>query len=330
MKYTQLTERERYQLEALMQTCSTQKMIAEALGRNKSTISRELKRNKNPSCCYFSEFAIEKAAERRKRVIPTRFTEKAKNIIKKNLKIGWSPEQISARLKRDHKIKISYELIYKYIDMDRKDGGSLYKYLPHRGKKYKKRNIKTRKVWKSAVKRKLISERPAKVAKKKEIGHWEGDTVVGKDHRGGLGTFVEIKSMYVIIRKVLDKSAEEMKNAILKSFNGCSDIIKTLTVDNGTEFALHDKISEGLGTGVYFATPYSPWERGLNENTNGLIRRFFPKGTDFTRVSEREIIRIQDLLNNRPRKRLNFMTPKEVFIKEIMKIEKYKILERAC
>jgi len=330
MKYTQLTERERYQLEALMQTCSTQKMIAEALGRNKSTISRELKRNKNPGCCYFSEFAIEKAAERRKRVIPSRFTDKAKNIIKENLKIGWSPEQISARLKRDHKIKISYELIYKYIDKDRKNGGSLYKYLPLRGKKYKKRNIKTRKVWKSAVKRKLISERPAKVAKKKEIGHWEGDTVVGKNHLGGLGTFVEMKSMYVVIRKVMDKSAEEMKNAILKSFTGCSDIIKTLTVDNGTEFALHDKISEGLGTGVYFATPYSPWERGLNENTNGLIRRFFPKGTDFTRVSEREIIRIQDLLNNRPRKRLNFMTPKEVFIKEIMKIEKYKILARAC
>jgi len=270
------------------------------------------------------------AAERRKRVIPSRFTEKAKNLIKEKLKMGWSPEQISARLKRDHKIKISYELIYQYIDKDRKNGGNLYNYLPHRGKKYKKRNIKTRKVWKSAVKRKPISERPAKVAKKKEIGHWEGDTIVGKDHRGGLGTFVEMKSMYTVIRKVRDKSSEEMKNAILKSFNGCSDIMKTLTVDNGTEFALHDKISEGLGTGVYFATPNSPWERGLNENTNGLIRRIFPKGTDFTRVSEREIIRVQYLLNNRPRKRLNFMTPKEVFIKEIMKIEKYKILVRAC
>jgi len=257
--------------------------------------------------------AIKKAAERRKRVIPSRFTEKAKNIIKENLKIGWSPEQISARLKRDHKIKISYELIYQYIDRDRKNGGSLYKYLPHRGKKYKKRNIKTRKVWKSAVKRKLISERPAKVAKKKEIGHWEGDTVVGKDHRGGLGTFVEMKSMYVVIRKVMDKSAEEMKNAILKSFNGCSDIIKTLTVDNGTEFALHDKISEGLGTGVYFATPYSPWERGLNENTNGLLRQYFPKSLDFNTITPRELAYVVRKLNQRERKRLKFLSPETVF-----------------
>ena len=139
-----------------------------------------------------------------------------------------------------------------------------------------------------------------------------------------------MKSKFTLMRKVRDKSAEEMKSAILKSFVACPEIIKTLTVDNGNEFALHHKINEELGTDVYFANPYSPWERGLNENTNGLIRRFFPKGTDFTRVSEYELIRVQNLLNERPRKILGFKTPKEVFLKELLKKEKYQILVKVC
>jgi IS30 family transposase len=245
--------------------------------------------------------------------------------------LGWSPEQISGRLKIQYNIKISYELIYQYIDRDRKAGGSLYKYLPHRGKKYKKRNIKTRKrVWKTAAKRKPKSKRPPEATERKEIGHWEGDTIEGKRHQSGLGTFVDRKSTFTIIRKVRNKSAEEMKNVILKSFNACPDVIKTLTVDNGGEFALHDKISISLGMGVYFAPPYSPWERGLNENVNGLIRRFFPKGTDFKLVPEWEVTKVQNLLNERPRKNLGFKTPKEVFISELMKQEKYQKLVKVC
>ena len=198
--------------------------------------------------------------------------------------------------------------------------------LPHRGKKYKKCNIKTRnKTWKKAAVRKAISERPSIAAEKIEIGHWEGDTVESKRHRGGIATLVDIKTKYTIIRKVRDKSSEKMKDAILESFIGCPELIKTLTVDNGSEFALHDKISQELNTEVYFANPYLQ-ERGLNENTNGLVRRFYPKGTDFSMISARELVKVQNLLNERPRKTLGFKTPKELFTKEILKKEEFRIL----
>ena len=167
--------------------------------------------------------------------------------------------------------------------------------------------------------RKPLSERPSIAAEKVEIGHWEGDTVESKSHRGGIATLVDIKTKYTVIRKVRDKSSEKMKDAILESFIGCPELIKTLTVDNGSEFALHDKISKELNAKVYFANPYSPWERGLNENTNGLIRRFYPKGTDFSMISERELVKVQNLLNDRPRRTLGLKTPKELFIKKILK-----------
>ena len=150
-----------------------------------------------------------------------------------------------------------------------------------------KRNIKVKpKVWKKRAKRISISERPEKDILKEDIGNWEGDTIEGKGHRSGLGTFVDMKSKYVIIRKLRDKSSIEMKNALVGSFLKCPDLINTLTVDNGGEFALHDEMSAELKTKVYFSSPYSPWERGLNENTNGLIRRFYPKGTDFNKIPE--------------------------------------------
>ena len=180
------------------------------------------------------------------------------------------------------------------------------------------------------MKRRPISERPHKTLLKKEIGHWEGDTVESKGHRGGIGTFVDMKSKLVIIRKVRDKSSEEMKDVILKTFSLCPELLKTLTLDNGNEFALHDRISHETGALVYFADPYSPWERGLNENTNGLIRRFYPKGTDFNRVPDYELAKIQNLLNCRPRKILGFRSPMEVFAEEVLKQEKFKAMQNVC
>lgn len=323
-KYTQLTDKERYHLELLMQGCATQKMIAEELGRDKSTISRELKRNRL-GASYSSDTAIKKTKERRKRVIPTKFTEIVKDKIEEYLKSHWSPEQISGRLKKDKIASISHELIYQYIDKDRKAGGVLYTYLPHRGKKYKKRNIKARRMnWKTVKPRKSISERPAKVSHKKEAFHWEGDTVEGKGHVGGVATLVDMKTKFLLIRKVRDKSSVEMKDVIINSFINCPELMKSLTVDNGSEFAFHDVISKDLNADVYFANPYSPWERGLNENTNGLIRRFYPKGTDFTKITERDLLKTQYMLNDRPRKCLGYKTPKEVFIKEVFKNHNYK------
>ena len=327
VKYTQLTLKERYNIEFLIQEGFSNKNIALRLCRDKSTIGREIRRNSTVRKNYLADLATKLARNRSKYETASKFTPLSKDIIKEKLGLKWTPEQISAYLKSEHDIFISHELIYQYISSDRKSGGCLYMLLPHRGKKYKKRNIKTRKkIWKKAIVRKPITERPSIAAEKVEIGHWEGDTVESKRHRGGIATFVDIKTKYTVIRKVKDKSSEKMKDAILGSFIGCPELIKTLTVDNGNEFALHDKISKELDTEVYFAHPYSPWERGLNENTNGLIRRFYPKGTDFSMISERELEKVQNLLNDRPRKTLGFKTPKEVFTKEILEKEEFRIL----
>jgi IS30 family transposase len=331
MKYTQLTMKERYYIELLIQEGHSQKMISEFTGRHKSTINREIKRNKGSNGLYVADEAINLARKRRERTIDVKLTPEHEDFIRDKLELSWSPEQIAGYIKRTKElVSISHELIYQHIDRDRKEGGSLYKYLPHRGDKYKKRNIKTRRVWKTAVKRKLISERPHKVLLKKEIGHWEGDTVESKGHRGGIGTFVDMKSRFVIIRKLRDKSSEEMKNVLLNTFSNCPELIKTLTVDNGNEFALHNKISHEIGVGVYFANPYSPWERGLNENTNGLIRRFYPKGTDFNRIPDYELVKTQNQLNERPRKVLGFRSPMEVFTEELLKKEKFRAMLNVC
>jgi IS30 family transposase len=321
--YIQLTDKERYSIDLLLQENYPQKCIAERLGRSDSTISREIKRNKVEGK-YIPETAIELTKSRRLREHKSKFTGRAKNIITEKLEIGHSPKQIAVELKKEN-IFISHELIYQYIDKNRKTGGMLYKLMPRRGSKYKKRNIKnSRRVWKEAVKRNFISERPEVVSAKLEIGHWEGDTVESKGHKGGIGTFVDIKSKFVIIRKVNNKSSLEMKKAIINAFSRTPQIIKTLTVDNGTEFALHNEICQELKTEIYFTNPYSPWERGLNENTNGLIRRFYPKGTDFSVITDEEILRVQNLLNERPRETLGFKTPKEVLTSELLIKKEYQ------
>jgi IS30 family transposase len=318
-KYTQLTIRERYTIEDLIQEGKPQNYIAEKLGRNKGTISRELKRNINKGGKYCAENAEIIKNEKCKRERFHNFTGLVESVIEEKLAIHWSPEQISANLKNKYNIHVSYELIYQYLAFNREQGGTLYKLLPHRGKKYKKRNIKTRKrVWKEAKKRRSIDDRPSIVTEKSKIGHWEGDTVESKGHQGGIGTFVDIKSKFLIMRKVKDKSSQAMKNAVMNGFKNYPKIVKTFTFDNGTEFALHDQIEEDLGVKVYFTHPYSPWERGLNENTNGLIRKFYPKGTDFSEVKDAELLHVQNLINERPRKSLNYKTPKEVLCKELL------------
>ena len=329
-KYSQLTIRERYIIEDLIQEGKTQNYIADKLGRNKSTISRELARNKDKNGIYCAESAEDLAQNRCQRKRFQQFTESVISIIEDKLIDHWTPEQISAYLKDQENVYISHELIYQYLAFDREQGGQLHKLLPHRGKKYKKRNLKTqRRVWKEAKPRKSIDDRPSVVSEKTEIGHWEGDTVESKGHQGGIGTFVDIKTKYLVMRKVKDKSSLEMKNSLIDAFGYYPDIIKTMTLDNGTEFALHDQIEQELKTQVYFAHPYSPWERGLNENTNGLIRKFYPKGTDFSEVSDEDILRVQNLINERPRKSLNYQTPKEVLCKDLLSKHSYSSILKA-
>ncbi|MCK5536087.1 MAG: IS30 family transposase [Bacteroidales bacterium] len=309
-------------IEDLIQEGKTQNYMAEKVGCDKSTISRELARNRDKNGIYCAESAKDLAQNRCQRERFKNFTESVIEIIRDKLVDHWAPEQISVHLKEEENVHISYELIYQYLEFDREQGGDMCKLLPHRGKKYKKRNTKGDKKkksgWKTAKKRKSIEDRPSIVAEKTEIGHWEGDTVESKNHQGGIGTFVDITSKFLIMRRVKNKSSMEMKNAIVGAFEHYPDILKTMTLDNGTEFALHDQIEKELNTKIYFAHPYSPGERGLNENTNGLIRKFYPKGTDFSEYTDDDLLQVQNKINNRPRKSLNYKTPKEVLYKELL------------
>ncbi len=294
--------------------------IAWMVGRSKSTVSRELSRN-SIGKVYEPNLAEGLYDSRRHRgESQGKFTEFTKAHIKDKLDEGYSPEQISFSLSKNSIASVSHEAIYQYIAEDRASGGVLYLDLPRKGKKYKKRAKRPKKKFKeSAAIKTLISERPDKKVLEVELGHWEGDTVESKGHKGGINTMVEIGSKLCIFRKVLDKTAESTKDAIISVFSECNELFQSLTLDNGSEFAMHSLMSEKLKGKVYFCHANSPWERGLNENTNGLLRRFYPKGTDFNNISVKELKHVQDKLNNRPRKTLGYRTPAEVFAEKLEK-----------
>jgi IS30 family transposase len=240
----------------------------------------------------------------------TQLTDKVKLYITERLTDGWSPEVISGRMKKDIKAIISFKTIYRYIYDDKNNGGKLYKLLPHKGKKYKYSSGK-----RSTIPNRVdISKRPKIVDEKSRIGDFEGDTIVGV--RGGekdcLLTLVDRKSKFTIIRKIPNKTAKAVEMAMDDCYDGTILPFWTITYDNGTEFTNHENIANSLGCDIYFARPYKSCDRGLNEHTNGLIRKFFPKKTDFGSVTDEEVQYVQDLLNNRPRKSLNFKTPNEV------------------
>jgi len=312
-EYSQLTMEERYHLKFLLQGGMSRKAIAEELRRHRTTIDRELIRNRSPDGSHDPELASDLSSNRRRRGRFRNVSKEVSEYIRGSLEIGWSPEQISGRMESEIEVRVSYERIYQYIDADRRVGGCLFAHLPRRGEKYKKRNLSAaRRVWKRSKKRRSIDERPVRASVAIECGHWEGDTIVGKGHKGGLLTLVDRKAKQVLIRKVPDLRSETLADTVVDCFRGCPGLAKTITFDNGVEFASRDRIERELRARVYFAHPYSPWERGLNENTNGLIRRFFPKGTDFRLCEDEEIQRVRNLLNGRPRKALDFKSPREV------------------
>ena len=295
--------------------------IARDLKVSRSTIYRELKRNKD-DCGYSPDVAQLKSEQRRynarnhKRF--SKFTDDVIDYIKTGLNNAWSPEQISGRMKKDIKTSISHKTIYQYIWDDKQNNGVLYKQLPHQGKRYKYGNPNKIKI----VNRVDISKRPKIVEKKIRIGDFEGDTIVGA--RGGskncLLTLVDRKSKYTFIRRTFDKSAISIQTEMERIYDNSIIPFKTITYDNGTEFCNHQQIAINLGCNIYFARPYKSCDRGLNEHTNGLIRRFFPKKTDFSKITDNEIKNVQDKLNDRPRKALGFLTPNEVMNKYLNRL----------
>jgi IS30 family transposase len=320
MRHKQLTQKERYHIWASLKRGNSQKEIAESIGVHPSTICRELQRNKdNVTQEYHYAFAELKSQRRQQgKAKYTVFTSKIKTYIKTKLKDDWSPEQIAGRMKIDHGFTICHETIYRYIYYNKSRGGRLYKHLRHKNKKYHSRSNKYQRRG-TIIDRISIDKRPKIVNKKKRIGDFEIDTVIGLNHVGALVTVVDRKSKYAIIKKVSSKRADEVTNALIEMLYPLRKITQTITSDNGKEFAYHKQVSEALGTSFYFAHPYSSWERGLNEHTNGLIRQYLPKKTDFTQISKEEITTIQDKLNHRPRKILNYRTPYEIFFTEVAK-----------
>jgi transposase, IS30 family len=316
--YSQLTREQRYILYALKQEGFSFRRIAKHLKVHYSTVSRELRRNKSKRGYrphLTNRFAMRRRAICRK---PIKLTGEVPHLLSSYLKKRWSPEQISGRLKFDGVLEISHETIYKYIRHDRDNGGKLYKYL-RRKKKYRKHGgIKRHKI----VGRVSIDDRPEIVDKKCRIGDWEADTIVSGLNKGpALVTLVERYSKFLYVGKVKNRKAYPTARKMVDLLCKEKDKVLTITADNGGEFSCHKIVSDLLDADFYFAHPYKSWERGLNENTNGLIRQYFPKKTDFEKVNYDRILRVACNINDRPRKTLGYRTPREVFFESSVALQ---------
>lgn len=313
--YKQLTREQRYQIEALKKEGFLNKAIARNLSVSASTISREFRRNTGQRG-YCPKQAHQKSEERKLQAVKAiKMTAAVRQLIEEKLRFDCSPEQISAVLKRENNISISHETIYQHVWRDRKHGGDLYLHLRQAYKKRRKKYASKDK--RGQLKNRVsIEERPLEVEDKARIGDFEIDTVIGKNHQGALVTIVDRKSKFTLIKKVERKHAEGVTTALIELLEPYKGSIHTITADNGKEFAGHETVASVLETNVYFAHPYCSWERGLNENTNGLIRQYFPKGTTFENITKADIANVMHRLNNRPRKTLNYRTPQAVFFDE--------------
>lgn len=325
-KYKRLTYEDRVKIELLNNEGMKPSKIAKMISRHRSTVLNELARfPRSYTASKAQAQAVAKATARN----GTRKLGHDKRLLKyvhEKLKLRWSPQQIGKKLradfKKDKRMRASHETIYTYIyllprgELKRE----LISYL-RQGKKsrYRKRNKATERRGKlpNII---SIEERPALVAKRSVAGHWEGDLIVGKGHKSALGTIVERKTRTVIMVPLKAQDALSVRKAFEKELlNLPKQMCKSLTYDNGHEMAEHSLFTSNTKMKVYFAHPNSPWERGTCENTNGLIRQFFPKGTDFNKVSRKEIKKVQKMLNERPRAVLGYKTPKDVFEKEVLK-----------
>jgi transposase, IS30 family len=308
-----LTAAQRYTISVLLARKDSQVSIAITIGKSPAVISREIKRNSTEGGLYDCDYAqkkYENGLKSKPRCV--KFTDSVQDLVKEGLENQWSPEQISQTAKSKGIFCVSHEKIYQYVWADKQNGGKLYENLRNQGKKYRKRGAEKDK--RGSIKDRVsIHERPAIVAEKARIGDWEGDTIIGKDHKGAILTTNERKSGFLLMKKLGGKNATDLSVQMVAVLTPYKAVCHTLTVDNGKEFARHTDISTALGINVYFADPYASWQRGANENTNGLIRQYIPKKTDFDTISDERIQEIQDLINNRPRKRLNWKTPNEVF-----------------
>ena len=313
--YKQLTSEQRYTISVLLQNRTKQKEIAKAINVSPSTVSREIRRNSGVRGRYNWETAQANAVQTKRKKpgnhsINKEVMEEAKHLL---VTEQWSPEQISGVLAKDGKY-ISHETIYRMIRKDKAEGGTLYKHCRHKLKR-RARPVGGRRI--SIPNRTSISERPAEVDGKR-FGDFEMDTIVGRGNHGTIVTLIERSTSMLFMRKLKKgKNAKELARTVIHLLSPFKEHVKSITTDNGTEFACHEMIGKSLGVTICFADPYASWQKGAIENANGLIRQYVPKTETFEHVSHQQITKYSKRINIRPRKKLEFKTPYECFYEQI-------------
>ena len=311
--YHQLTKDDRIVIKTLMQERRTKPYIADHLGRDLSSIKREISRNSGQRG-YRPQQAQQKAEARRRIPRTKKMTPEVVAHIEAKIREDYSPEQISGTMEKTVGLRVSHERIYQHLWQDKREGGKLYTHLRIAGNQ-KRRKRYGKKDWRGRIPGRVgIEDRPAIVATRQRLGDWEADLVSGAQHRGFLVTLVERKSKFTLIGHVIKKTAVAVSREIIRLLTDVKQLVRTITYDNGREFSGHGDINKALDCQSYFATPYHSWERGLNENTNGLLRQYFPRRSDLRQVAPEEIDYVINRLNRRPRKTLDFKIPEEVFL----------------
>ena len=312
MAYKRITAEERGLIYRWLQESLKQNEISWRLGKTSGSISREIKRNTGLRG-YRPKQAQEKAQAQAKRPGPRRFTEQVRADAETQLKAGWAPESICGRARLEGRPHVCKETIYKHVYADAKAGGTLWTHLPRAKRKRHRRCPRKDGHNRGRIpNQRMIATRPVEVETRKTVGHWEGDLINGVRTTGNLVTLAERSTRFTLVGRTDSKDAEEVMREICCLFKTLPQRARlSLTLDNGKEFARHEEISREVALDVFFANPYHSWERGTNENMNGLIRRIYPKKSSFTDIGEAELKRIDSSLNDRPRKCLGWMTSRE-------------------
>jgi len=313
-----LTKEQRYTIGVLLDQNFKKSEIALLIGKDKSVVTRELKRNCDLRNGKYNFQLAQRKYEKRQIEKPKKIhlTLEIKATINTYLFLDYSPEQIVGKCSKTGVDCVSIERIYQYIWKDKNDKGCLYLSLRTAGKRYRKRGSK--KDSRGIIpNRKSIEERPKAVELKERFGDLEIDTIIGKNHKGAIVTINDRATGILRMKKIESKESELVKQATIELLQNWKPFLNTITSDNGKEFAKHQEINSALEIDFYFANPYSPWERGANENINGLIRQYIPKSSSFEELTQEKIIEIQEKLNNRPRKRFNFETPNDMFNQKV-------------
>lgn len=317
-RYTQLTEAERYHIYTMKKQGYTNTAIAKGMGRDRTTIWRELQRNTGQRGYRYQQ--AQQRAQARHRTKPKRvkLTVEVQALIRAGLALRWSPEQIAGRWRMETGQRLSAETIYQYIAKDKRGGGTLYQQLRYQGTPYRKKYGRTD--YRGRIPGRVdIDQRPAIVEARTRLGDWEADLVLGTAHRGAIVTLAERCCRLYLAMPIARKTATLTSQAITDLLSDFKAVVHTITYDNGREFNAHQAVNDALACDSYFAKPYHSWERGLNENFNGLLRQYFPKGMAFDQLDKEEVCAAVNQMNHRPRKCLGFKTPWEVFSELVQK-----------